>query len=175
MKLKSLAAMLALVVVGPAMAAQCTETFSLGTLGPPSLASLSNDFGSVQHFNDCYNFSLNNAADAFGFTLTLDGSYMRDIDITSLSLIGNGVSLLDLTPDSFSFSNLLSGSYQLLVAGDVTGKNGGLFGGGSVGYIGLFSTIPSAIAAPVPEPETYAMLAMGLATVGWVASRRKKS
>jgi hypothetical protein len=29
------------------------------------------------------------------------------------------------------------------------------------------------IAAAVPEPETYAMMALGLAAVGWVVRRRK--
>ena len=150
----------------PATAA-CTDTFNLGSMGPPSGAIIGNSFDSRGHFNDCYNFTLNNSADAFGLTLQWDASFTNDIGITSVSLSGGSLAspLVDHSPGYFSFSNLLAGAYQLIVSGDVTRF---WFDSGSVGYVGAM------VAAPVPEPETYAMLALGLAIVGFTAKRRKR-
>lgn len=171
MKIKSLALALALAVAGPAMAATCTQTFNLGSMGPPGASGLGNSFYSTGKFNDCYNFTLNNSADSKGLTGELDLSLLRDINLTSVSLSGGGLpTSVDTTASSFSFNNLVAGAYQLIISGDVTGIN--FFGlGGPVGYLGTFST---SVAAPVPEPETYAMMALGLGAVGWVARRRKQ-
>ncbi|UXY14622.1 FxDxF family PEP-CTERM protein [Chitiniphilus purpureus] len=57
------------------------------------------------------------------------------------------------------FSNLAAGDYYYKVNGVITGTLGGQ-------YV-LTSTI-----APVPEPETYALMGLGLA--GLIAARRKK-
>jgi hypothetical protein len=153
-------------------AAACTDTFSLGSMGPPAAAALFNQFETAQTFDDCYNFTLNNSADAFGLSLEWDWSYSRGIDLTSVSLSGSGVSITDDTPAGFSFSNLLAGTYQLIVSGTVTAGDFERYDGGSVGYVGVLATNRS-VAAPVPEPETYAMLALGLAMVGWAAKRAK--
>jgi hypothetical protein len=155
-------------------AAACTESFNLGSMGPPSAVSLYNDFGSQQQFSDCYNFTLNNSADAFGLTLEWDWSAARDIDVTSVSLTGGGLAgtVTDDSPLQFSFSNLLAGAYQLIVSGSVTATDFSRYGDGKVGYIGVLATNGS-IAAPVPEPETYAMLALGLAIVGFAARKRR--
>jgi PEP-CTERM motif len=183
MKLKSLAAVLALVASAPAMAA-CSDTFELGVMGPPALRGIGNSFGSAQSFEDCYNFTLTGTADSFGLTLEWDGSARRDIALDGIMLVGGGMTQsFDLSESSslpnlssFSFSNLLAGSYQFVVAGDVTGSNGGFLGGGLVGYSGMFATSAgSAIAAPVPEPKTYVMLALGLLAMGWVARRRNQA
>jgi hypothetical protein len=183
MKLKSLAAALALVAGAPAMAA-CSDTFELGVMGPPALRAIGNSFSSAQSFEDCYNFTLPGAADALGLTLEWDRSARRDIELDGITLVGAGMTQsFDLGESSshpglssFSFSNLLAGSYQFVVAGDVTGLDGGLLGGGLVGYSGMFATSTgSAIAAPVPEPETYVMLALGLLAMGWVARRRNQA
>lgn len=176
MKFKLLAAVLTLVTAGPALA-DCTASFNLGAMGPPALRTLSNTFASVQHFSDCYNFTLNGPTDSFGFTFELDASLRRDIDLTSITLSGGnlGSALTDPTASSFSFSNLVAGTYEFVISGDVTGRNGGLFGGGLVGYSGVFATTADTVAvAPVPEPATYLQLAAGLLAVGWVMRRRQQ-
>jgi hypothetical protein len=147
--------------------------FNLGPLGPPDLEIFGNSFDRTQHFEDVYNFSLAGGATAFGGTLEFDLSFLRSIDITSVSLSGGNLSgtLVDTSPLTFSFSNLLAGNYQLVIAGDVTGSNGGGILGGPVGYTGSIATI----ASPVPEPSTWAMMILGFAGVGYMTYRRRKT
>lgn len=174
MKFKALALFLLALVTGSNAMAACTDSFNLGVMGPPALRSFGNDFSSVQSFEDCYSFTLNSPADSLGLTWELDASWARDIDLTSVTLTGGNLlsALVDTSASSFSFSNLAAGVYQFVVAGEVTGRNGGLLGGGYVGYGGLFATSRAPVAAPVPEPQTYAMLALGLLAVGWTVRRR---
>ena len=109
-----------------------------------------------------------------GTTALSSGSNL-DLNVSSLTLSGAGrvTSLVDLTPGVFSFSNLVAGSYQLNVSGTVTkGKGFDDILPLPVGYAGSLTT--NAAVTPVPEPETYAMLLLGLGTVGWMARRRKK-
>jgi hypothetical protein len=153
----------------PAAAAACTQSFNLGSMGPPGIAELSNQFGAPQSFNDCYSFTLNNSADAFGLSLEWDWSLTKGIDLDSISLSGGSLvgSLVDDTPGSFSFSDLLAGTYQLMVSGSVDGNWFSRFDPGQVGYWGALATSR----AQVPEPSTLALLAMGLGIAGWAGKR----
>lgn len=174
MKFKALVLLLlALVTSGP-VAAACTQSFNLGVMGPSALRIFGNDFSSPQSFEDCYNFTLSAPADASGRVLEWDLSLLRNIDIDTVSLTGGGLSsaLIDTSPSRFSFSNLAAGVYQFVVIGSVTGRRGYEWFD-SVGYAGSLTTA-YATTAPVPEPETYAMLALGLLAVGWTVRRRNQ-
>ncbi|HEY6512125.1 MAG TPA: FxDxF family PEP-CTERM protein, partial [Burkholderiaceae bacterium] len=118
-------------------------------------------------------FTLSNSAEAFGLTLEWDASKTSGIDIEQVSLSGGSLSgtVVDDSPGWFSFSDLLAGTYQLVVSGDVSSQRG--HGNGSVGYAGLLATTRSHTTNAVPEPDTFAMFALGLAILGWVANRRK--
>jgi hypothetical protein len=158
-------------------AAACTQTFSLGTMGPPDIALFGNTYTTAQSFKDCYAFSLSSSADAVGVVLQWDNSNRLDIDLLGVSLLDASGALLgtlnDMTSPLFQFSNLFSGSYQLAITGQVT--NDSLKrANGTVGYTGLLSTTATSVAAPVPEAETVAMLALGLGVIGW-SMRRKSS
>ena len=80
------------------------------------------------------------------------------------SLVGS-----DSSPEEFNFGSLGAGDYRLQVAGNVY-RDAGLINT-KVGYVGGLTTV----AAPVPEPETYAMLLAGFFGVGVGVLRRKKA
>ena len=169
MKLKMLVASMALAAAGSSMAA----TFNLGDMGPPGIRYFGNSSTSPQaSFSDTFTFTLNAGADSFGVLWDADLASRRDVSLTSLSLSGGGLSgtLTDNTPYAFTFENLLAGTYNLVVNGTVTGSTGGVL---PSGYGGALVTLRS-VAAPVPEPESIAMMALGLGAVGFVARRRQR-
>lgn len=71
--------------------------------------------------------------------------------------LGSGVNLTTVVLDPLL---LTAGTYTLQLRGTVTGTSGG-------SYVGILNV------APVPEPETYAMLLSGLVLLASVASRRE--
>jgi hypothetical protein len=166
-------AFFALAVSGAANA----TIIDLGAMGPPGLRLFGNDFSTVGNFSDQYNFSLSGPADSFGFTLELDGSWVRDIDILGVGLSSDGTlgsAVWAASTDTFSFSSLLAGSYSLFVNGTVTGRNGGLLGGGLVGYAGTLITT-SAPTKSVPEPGTIGLYGVSLLGLFFVLRRRRVS
>lgn len=114
--------------------------------------------------------------DTFSFTLGAQSIVTGKVESFG-SLVG-GFSLWD------------KGSDGAIGTSDDFGIGGGAFGGttsltlgaGSYYYAvsgnafsaGGYAIASSAVAAPVPEPETYAMLAAGLGIIGFVASRRRR-
>lgn len=166
-----------LAIIGPASAATCTSTSNFSTISTPGLTVLGNGFGSIQHFSDCYTFTLDTPGSVSGHAWELDLSWVRNIDLTSVSLSGGSLpsTLVDTSPGSFSFGNLIAGAYRLIITGDVTGQNGGFLGGGVVGYGGLFTTA-AVQAAPVPGPIAGAGLpGLLMALGGLIAWRRRRA
>lgn len=175
MKSFLLAIAASLAIIGPASAATCTSTANFGTISTPGLTVFGNSFGSVQQFSDCYTFTLSGPTSVSGFAWEFDLSWVRGIDLTSVSLSGASLpsTLVDTSPGSFSFGNLIAGAYELVITGDVTGRNGGFLGGGPVGYGGSFATVQ---AAAVPGPIVGAGLpGLLLALGGMIAWRRRRA
>ena len=172
MNYKGFAAVCALVLAGPAMAGSCpTGTTNWGDMSAPAATGFSHAFSAPGSFNDCYTFSLSSDASAFGGMIEIDPLFDKlDIDVSMVYLF-QGLNLVgsDSSPAEFSFGSLGAGDYRLQVAGNVTRTPG--FIDTKVGYIGSLVTV----AAPVPEPETYAMLLAGFFGVGVGALRRKKA
>lgn len=175
MNAKMLLPALALACAAPsAMASLASCGSGTTALGSNSTELFGNAFSSARSFSDCYSFSIGSSVDAFGGTLEIDPLSFLDIDVTSVTLSGGSLatSLVDNSPGSFSFNNLLAGTYQLVVSGLVTkGKDWTDILPLPVGYAGSLST--HAVAA-VPEPETYTLLAVGLGVMGWLARRRRR-
>ena len=158
----------------PAAAAACTQSFALGSLGPPGVGVLSNHFSAPQSFNDCYSFTLDGSADAFGLSGEWDWSLTKGIDIDSISLSGGSLvgSIIDHTPGLFGFDDLLAGTYELMVSGSVDAASWlWVLDPGKVGYVGALTTIPTH--SRVPEPSTLALIVLGLGVAGWTAKRRR--
>ena len=173
-KISSIVAALALVAAASPAFAGCDNTSSLGDLGPPGLATFGNSFSSAGSFTDCYTFDLLGGADSFGGVLqSWDPLNKLGIDLTSISLWGGtlGSALTDTTPFLFDFGGLGKGHYTLAVSGNVDSEWG--LWKHDVGYGGAIATV-SAV-SPVPEPETYALMLLGLAAIGAFTRRRQQS
>lgn len=139
-------------------------------VGPGPLGTIDNTPISMSNivpmgiFQDVYSFTLANPGDLSGnvVAINFDGYNILGLTVTlqdsTFALIGT-----DATPATgFTFSNLAAGTYALNVLGFATGNAGGFYAGGMI-----------ATTAPVPEPETYALLLAGLGVVGFMAARRK--
>lgn len=128
-------------------------------------------------FNDVFTFSLSTASDSItsavsleqpafggGFDYTIangmfglysdaDGDGMGGTLIASTTFGSSSTSLLA--------NNIAAGSYYFAVSGDAAGNLGGIYN---------FTTNT----APVPEPETYALMLAGLGLLGFVGKRRMR-
>ena len=160
MKLKHIAAAAALVVSGSAFA---TPT------GLTNLGALDNTFAGVAGVTSLTEGGL--LQDFYSFTLAGSGTVFGQIFGTgyatsAVTLINsaNVTIASDLTPNSFSFGGLTAGSYKL-----------SFLGIGSTPLTSFYGGAVGATTAPVPEPETYALMLAGLGMVGFMAARRKQS
>lgn len=173
MKLKMFSAAILLALSAPAMSAECLHYSSLGSVGatPVSFASQCSRTPSSwsANFTDHYSFSLSSLGDVTGGLVNFLFFQSNDVNFNSVAITGSGFSGIDTdSADGFSFAGLSAGNYDLAVSGYIDRNQ--LMGG----YTGAISST-AAVAAPVPEPETYAMLMLGLAGVGFAARRRNKS
>ena len=154
--------------------------YDLGA-NPTDANAYSVTHATVGSFMDVFTFSLTELSDTISSAVSLflpglDGSGSSyEIDNGSLALWtdpeGDGVGGADtqIAWTAFGDANgvlavnsVAAGAYYWAVAGDAVGVNGGAY---------LFS----ANTAPVPEPETYAMMLAGLGLLGFVGKRRMKS
>ena len=170
----SLAVVALLLLPGRAVA----QTYDTGLVstGPTTAQIWFGNYGPVGSFADTFTFSVGSS---FNFSFTdlansnigspgsygitpltaslLDGSMLPVVGIGS---IASGPSLLNTTP----VVGLAAGIYNIQVAGLAT--PGGNYWGSA--------TLTNLPAAPVPEPETYAMMLAGLGLMGFVARRRRQ-
>ena len=137
-------------------------TVSFGTLTDPDQASSFADgtFAKVD-FSSSTNFDLSgsfttskNLSTSALFKLSADG-------LTYTNLLNLNANKTTKDNYTFSFSNLLAGTYQLRF---------NVASGGTI--TGNYTLSP--ITTPVPEPETYGMMFAGLALIGSIAARRQK-
>lgn len=134
------------------------------------------DFNSV--FTDKYMFTLTGAYDSAASVTSsfLKSGTIKDLLITSFNIVQfdplttsilhtyAGTNITNGITDNWelSASGLSAGSYYVEVGGKVMGNGGGSYG----------SDLTISL-APVPEPETYAMMGLGLGLMGFVARRKK--
>lgn len=135
----------------------------------------------VGSFTDIFTFTLTDLSNTISSAVSLllpgldggDSSY--EINNGTLSLFAdtdaNGAGGSDVLLGTVAYgdangvlsvNNVEAGAYYWAVAGDAVGTNGGVY-------------LYSANTAPVPEPETYAMMLAGLGMLGFVGKRRMKT
>lgn len=161
MKLKHIAAAAVLAVSGSAFA---VVPGSLGAID--NLPIIIGNAVAPGIFQDLYNFSITDPGTLYGSVIATNyaGYNIAGLAVSLLDSSFTQIGAVDNTPTSFTFSGLAAGTYSLNVIGFATGATGGLYGGSFV-----------VATAPVPEPETYALMLAGLGVIGFMASRRKQS
>jgi hypothetical protein len=148
---------------------------NLGVLNP-SGATFSQSFwrvfdhgSSFGEFLDHYTFTLSQPASVSGATTTFDWGSLG-LTLNSVSLSGGtlgGATRIDASPSALSFNALGAGMYTLSVSGELKKAPG------FVGYAYYTGSVKS-IASAAPEPESLALLAVGLAGVGLMAKRARR-
>ena len=133
---------------------------------------------------------------AHDLPLEIDGNTVSGAIFDTYSFTLGGA--YDVTSGVKSFGTIVGGAYSLYSAGadgmlgggDDVGIGAWTFGtkntvslsagsyyysvlGGAMGTAS-YAISSAAVATPVPEPETYALLGAGLGIVGFVASRRRR-
>lgn len=160
--------------IGLSIAASSFAATNLGVLDSDG-SSFAKAFGrvlgfgsSLGAFTDHYTFTLISPAMATGFA-AVSLEWGLDLDLTGISVSGGSLGntvVTDNTPNSFAFSNLGAGTYNLDIMGVLKGGNTG-----AAAYSGSISSVASA----APEPAALAMALVGMATVGALVWRAKKS
>jgi hypothetical protein len=122
-------------------------------------------------FTDTIDFVIPNPAlssSANPLYLDLGGTLVTNISNLAYTVFG-GTSALPGSPygtffgdnTTHSIAGLVAGSYHIIVSGFVSGTD-------TQGSYGV------ALVSAVPEPETYAMMLLGVGVLGFVARRRKQ-
>lgn len=166
-KLFAAAALMASAAAAGAADLEHTVTINLGgasafedSFNSPALKGLS--------FLDTYNFSVTNSSNFTGGLFSFANGKQTDLNVTTFSLYsgntlvakGNQASsgVLDLW--SLNKNKLAIGNYSLKIGGLIVGTQGGSYRAG-------------VSVSPVPEPDTWAMVATSMAALGFLARRRK--
>lgn len=126
-----------------------SATFDLGTISAGDIVTQTRDvLGANIAFDDTWTFTLTEPLFTAASVLRVDIGQLTDIAIDSVT--SSDFTFVEVQPDVFEFqgANLAAGSYGFDVQGHTTGPNGGSY---AVGV------------SAIPEPETAALLALGLA------------
>jgi hypothetical protein len=189
---------LSALLVGSALQAQAFYTEQEPTTGTPNDApSIAEDVGTLQAGGFLFisgvrqsSSSGGSSADFFRFDVGSDQMLSMTIETPSASakpVIGlfdnstTNVLLASAFDDNSSASQFLSFSYQLAPGTYYAAVSGfraswqDFDGGGHSGWTYNLLLNSAPMAAPVPEPESVAMLLAGLGVLGMVGRRRRRS
>lgn len=126
--------------------------------------------------NDRYNFYPLGSDDGPAPANNVDGRLTLTRDASALVSIYSNGALVGSFTDSAGYANFTGHAANFFIDDHATGQREAT--SGLVNYLRTYDTALSAqqvmtLAAPVPEPETYAMLLIGLAAMALVARRRR--
>lgn len=171
---KSLGAVAAAVVALAGGQASATTT-ALGSIGvgvPVPFAGVANG-----PFLDIFTFTLPaNGGSGYSVTDFTLLPLLFNTALVNFSLVSNADGIIGSADDSvvqsvtavggadtlsLTYGASPGGNYYLSVSGITSGDMGGIYNGAI------------SVAAPIPEPETYAMMLAGIGAIGFLARRRK--
>lgn len=159
-----------------AAGAQAAIVDDLGTL-TATIAS-SGNLSFADHINDSFTFNLTATSWVeTNVTLLKVSVNLLPASYTIYSTgadhaVGGGDDWVAI-PGAYNFGKTSVAHTDTLAAGSYYIKTFGFTESGNDGLIG-YSLGARAVAVPVPEPETYALLAAGLGVIGFMASRRRR-
>jgi hypothetical protein len=160
------------VLAGIALAAASLASHADSGGGPLDLSTGSTFFGRTPTgptFSDTFTFSIAESSLATG-SITSSAIGPQDVDFTSIMLMSGAITLATFTnlgtdaQEFFALSPTLlaPGNYSLMVVGTQTP--------GAASYAGNLAVMP----APVPEPQTYALVLAGLTAMVFITRRRRQ-
>ena len=173
MKLKSLIA--ATVLGAASIGSACAAAYSID-LNNTGTNVWTASYGAtpvIGDFTDTFTFSPSATAGSFVQTFLANVSYTGadNMAVTFSSVSLNSIALTDVSTSTpfGAFHGALLAPTEILIGAPLVLTVMGNSKGGS--YAGDFNLT----LAPVPEPETYAMMLAGLGILGFLARRRKQS
>lgn len=125
---------------------------------------------SLNTFNDKIQFTFAGLSNLSTDVVSIDNSASSGLNLTGFALYDWNDTLLSAGTQAstgfvdawtINYANLAAGSYYLRVSGNIVGNSSTDFAG-------------NLALAPVPEPETYAMMLGGLGLLAFTARRRKQ-
>ena len=147
-------------------ASAVTNTYNLGTITNTSLSYGDTFVIADGTFSDTFNFTIlpNERFSAFVGDQDLLPNFEIDPNSFGAKLTGPGLGagiVGTASGDTFKFNPMLltAGDYALNVYGTISGTTGASFAG-------------TMMAAPVPEPESYVTLFVGIGILGFIGRRR---
>ena len=196
--LAAIAIMVGSVLAGAAQAASQTTAYNI-TLTIDRIEQYSTCNNALSGY---YSFGCLSVGDSFTGSFSVDSAILSTDGVNNTAGIFDfflpfGRSLYATGPENITLAGFRNGTGFasapgfLIQGGQVVDLVGGVYGSADIPFIDMHNnlSVPRnsflaydgrtaaygslTVAAAVPEPETYAMMALGLGAVGWAARRRK--